>query len=1042
MSQIHLFSSQSVYELLNTFITRTKNQESNLVFVSNLAMQEWLEFEIAQTLGCSLGYEIQLSSYFLQFFQEQLESEAKQLKTIPSSYHLLFPILTLLKEQDDLRNAFTTKNIHKSQGSSQLIYLVQSLSQLIYEMSLYNVLPSNPKFEELPEGVKEIFIQICGEKNQQGRFCFHSQISQDLLERIAQESFSQKHLTFFLVSTLPGELFSFFRKVCSKVPIDVYFLSPSAHPWFYCEGKGAYGQELLSNWFLDSIDRLGRPFAQFLFDHALQTQEMYNVEFIPDGAIVDYVTFPFKEGDATVLKKLKADFLSMRVNLSFNSEIKELTQSSLFDNSVQFHLCSSKNEEVDCVIQALSNWLKENPQYSWKDVYVVAPEINSYRAAIHYFCHRYEIPYFFWEEPKEEFIAWNEALDQWTRFAWNGAKISDFQKSFQNIYGRDLFGFSKQDQDVFSELVDLGLKWGWDIEHRNRVLCEEVENFSSSSTVVGSWKWALDRLIQTQLFHERTSSNRRWSAQELQSSLVRFERLGSWVRAITSNEEKNIFEWINCLDEQLASSALKEDFFCLFRSELFKLVNEDNLSLKLSFKEFWELFKILCEKVSYKNSQSPGDALRFSSMNPMRSIPAQCIAIMGMNESSFPRSTKTLFTMKSFSPTMSTYDRYSFLELILSTQERLVISLSPNEDEDENQPSSVVYDLYRYIAQNLYSETEFLVQEKVTSSKNVEKKNRGIARFVNFKKSETPCVTNISFDELKQIAKRPIEAYFKHQFNCKVPSTFFDSHRYIDTRDRFRSSFWREKIEANSKLEQIEKYQAYLDPGKNGILDRVQKGKIEEELQWIDPTKNRESPSCYFFNYSQNLLYGHKSFKDLGHGNRAYPAIEVALAERGTFYVEGVLPMQMFYKAQLPIKNYRDLLQWWPSILAYCLCEDQRCFEGKDFSKQEQTFFLDLTKVDIHLAWKEWLTWTQDALVSPCPYLPIWLDKMKKGNFQAILDEFSQWKSAGSELSDYAFHDFLSGFSSEDFSQWLKVWEERFKKDFNSLLIAMGENHG
>jgi exodeoxyribonuclease V gamma subunit len=94
-------------------------------------------------------------------------------------------------------------------------------------------------------------------------------------------------------------------------------------------------------------------------------------------------------------------------------------------------------------------------------------------------------------------------------------------------------------------------------------------------------------------------------------------------------------------------------------------------------------------------------------MLPMRSIPFKVVCLMGMNDDSYPRQTKTLgFDLMAKNPkpgdrSRRKDDRYLFLETLLSARERLHISYVGQsiQDNSPRPPSVLVSELLDYIDQ-------------------------------------------------------------------------------------------------------------------------------------------------------------------------------------------------------------------------------------------------------------------------------------------------------------------------------------------------------
>jgi len=130
---------------------------------------------------------------------------------------------------------------------------------------------------------------------------------------------------------------------------------------------------------------------------------------------------------------------------------------------------------------------------------------------------------------------------------------------------------------------------------------------------------------------------------------------------------------------------------------------ESQFSGKLTVNVIIEyLKKALSESGSGRDFVS--GSLTFCEMLPMRSIPCRVICLLGMNDSAFPRKSKTLsFDLTSASPkrgdrSARDEDKYLFLETLVSARENLYISFTGQSmnSSDKLNPSVVVSELIEY----------------------------------------------------------------------------------------------------------------------------------------------------------------------------------------------------------------------------------------------------------------------------------------------------------------------------------------------------------
>ncbi|HEV8051350.1 MAG TPA: hypothetical protein VGP47_02565, partial [Parachlamydiaceae bacterium] len=110
------------------------------------------------------------------------------------------------------------------------------------------------------------------------------------------------------------------------------------------------------------------------------------------------------------------------------------------------------------------------------------------------------------------------------------------------------------------------------------------------------------------------------------------------------------------------------------------------------------------ETTTYKESNL--NSVRFSTLLPMRAVPAKVIVLMGMGDGTFPRSdqinTLNLLQENSgtdYSPSQVDFDRYIFLESILSARQYFILSYESQEPGNAKlqSPSLLIKELVGYL---------------------------------------------------------------------------------------------------------------------------------------------------------------------------------------------------------------------------------------------------------------------------------------------------------------------------------------------------------
>jgi exodeoxyribonuclease V gamma subunit len=276
-------------------------------------------------------------------------------------------------------------------------------------------------------------------------------------------------------------------------------------------------------------------------------------------------------------------------------------------------------------------------------------------------------------------------------------------------------------------LLDLNVRWGYDANHRQEVL-EEQQPISEQN----SWQQALDRLwlglttrdSSEQLYHQRLpydgvegtgDSHRLGVLQQLIQRLWQLhermqqnrpiaqwkQELQAWIRDWFSveREQEPALQW---LQEQLSSL------------DKMAILNEqsEGSTEPISAEVFIELINQHVLSKRHAVSRMAGCAV-ISSMVPMRGIPAKVVALVGLNEDTFPGSDPTNpFDAMQDDPrpgdrSRRLEDRQLFADAILSAQDRLLITYtgSDQRNDDTIPPSSLVTELIDVL--NALSDEEY-----------------------------------------------------------------------------------------------------------------------------------------------------------------------------------------------------------------------------------------------------------------------------------------------------------------------------------------------
>lgn len=557
---------------------------------------------------------------------------------------------------------------------------------------------------------------------------------------------------FFSISFITACEFSFLNRLSEHVPLTYCLLSPCAVFWsdirsdreatylqtYWQQKVGTFSPKIFHleeflrdrNPLLANFGRLGREMACQIEESQALSHAHYilpqHVQTLNEELCHQEDLYLTETSEPlTLLHALQADLLLMRnpQNLpSFNLEEEK--------NSLQLHIAPSRRREVQILYHNLLGLIANDPSLCPSDIIVMTPQIADY------------VPYIqgvfgvensrldlqildLGMQTQSEIVQAFLQLLELSESRWNASQLLQLfeHSSFQRCHQ-----LSSSDYATIQEWVEqVGICWGEDEIHRNELLLRKhCEQGMVEETTIGTWDYGLSRLLfgLTTILDNHSQT----TLEVLPCASVDFsqgELLGKWMRLLHSLRDDlsllhdrtrmTMEDWVNyliCLldnyfqpDFNLPSSLeehedLKAQFEVLRHSARFF---KDTLFPFTSIKT--HLLTLLQQRgITYREDHL--QAVRFCSLMPLRSIPAKVIAILGLQEGSFPRPSQhsSLNLMSGeketdYCPLSTDYDRYLFLEALHAAQDCLLLSYQGygQHDGKELQPSLIVEELVSYL---------------------------------------------------------------------------------------------------------------------------------------------------------------------------------------------------------------------------------------------------------------------------------------------------------------------------------------------------------
>lgn len=449
---------------------------------------------------------------------------------------------------------------------------------------------------------------------------------------------------------------------------------------------------------LASLGKRGREFSALLLDRG-EGQEWSRYE---------------DPGEETLLACLQSDILNLRHRgrESFRKAIETT------DTSLQIHSCHSPMREMEVLHDQLLALFDANPELRPNDILVMTPDIELYAP--------YISAVFAGEHQQQGRIPFS--VSDRTEFA-NNPVVRAFVKLLE-------LGASRLPAPAVMDLLDIPLVqrrfdirpeergllqrwveetricWGIDADDRVR---QGVPAFEENS-----WRAGLDRLLlgyalpeEGPLFAGILPFNAvEGSGSQALGHLLEFaEALFAMARdlprpRLLSEWSESLIEWMNRF---LAPDEDLEQEFQALRAGLKHLAELQWLS------GFTAPVPLDVVRYALEARLAPGErgvgfltgGVTFCAMLPMRSIPFEVIALVGMGSRAFPRTQRPAgFDLIASHPrpgdrSAREEDRYLFLEAILSARAKLYISYVGQsiKDNSEIPPSVVVSELIETVEQ-------------------------------------------------------------------------------------------------------------------------------------------------------------------------------------------------------------------------------------------------------------------------------------------------------------------------------------------------------
>lgn len=739
-----------------------------IIVVPTPAIKSWLLLKFAKDpeLGVAAGLEIIYLDQALKKIQHLIDKPdsanvptrleltlaiERHIRDIITSWasfspikkNIWQPLLNYLKVSNEPFQPLTQRS------EKRLVDIAETLSKLFVDYGKYGK-SIIEKWEGEDLGWQQALWQTLFS---QGNWHYPGQIDQP--EAFAYKIPSHLVIHLFSISFLSKNEYSFYEIIANELPIYQYVISPCALFWtdlltdkethrlkkYWAKRGISWNQEqtldqylkdknpLLANW-----GKLGRKMAEQLEQNESEIHSHY---FLPEGLKKRELHFDFFDDNffwektsrpARLLDHLHADIL-----LLHNPEKQEKVPIYESDCSIQLHCAPTKQREIQILYNNLLDLMQKNPLLEPGEIIIMAPDIMDYAPYVHQIFGSSE-SLLDYQVMDLRLLSENYLIKQFWHLIdlpfgrWDS---EDILYLFECPHFQFAQKFSSEDlSQIRTWLKQTSIRWGENGLHRNELLKQRHCEPLVEDTDYGTWEDGFDKLLLGLViddFSQGTSVNIEFNQGPLLGKWIHIVRsLRQHLKHLSDGTCKSYQEWIMDL-----KGLIENYLICQSQDEeienLFEYLNEFAQAAKyipdqeVSFVAVKKHLKNFLNRHTFVYRENHLQAIRFCSLLPMRAIPAKVIAIIGMNEQDFPRTDlyNSFNLIKDspaadYWPSSTDYDRYLFLEALLSARENFLLSYTnyAASEGKEQVPSLLITELMAYIDQT-YSIQDQKVTEKI-----------------------------------------------------------------------------------------------------------------------------------------------------------------------------------------------------------------------------------------------------------------------------------------------------------------------------------------
>jgi exodeoxyribonuclease V gamma subunit len=683
--------------------------QPEIIVVQSLGMGRWLSLELAKRQGICANVRLPFPQRFLSDVFRLALPEIPESKDFDRQA-MTWPLMHALSQTVERPEFETVRNyLSGERAGLKRFQLAEKIADAFNQYTAFR-----PQMILDWDAGKENHWQaiLWRELTKQAQGLHQPALGRKLVETLKQGGSALKQLpsrvTIFGISTLPKFYLELIEALAGYIEVHLFLMEPTPQWWRDVVSVREEGRILKKqpnrtaedlhlergNTLLASMGKLGRDFLGFVadLDSALQT---------------DHFIEPC--GD-TMLSSIQKDIFELR-------DPVEKAALSGNDRSIQVHSCHSETREVEVLHDQLLSLFSNDPALQPQDIVVMMPDVATYAPFIEAVfdtpdLQNQRIPYSVGDRTARVENGIIDTFMSILELAGSRFGASSLLNILESTAVQRRFNLAQADLESIRVWIDTaGVRWGIDATHR--------EELGLPALGQNTWREGLDRLLlgyalpggNSQLFKNILPCD------EVEGSLA--EKLGNFIeftsRVFETAQElqmrRNLAGWQVTLrevvdrffdpteDVERETLQVRRVLQSLGETGAASGFDEDvDLDVLLSFLD--HAFGSAVSASGFLQG-----AVTFCALKPMRSVPFKVIALLGMNDTAYPRKpVVTGFDLITQNPepgdrSVRDDDRYLFLEGLLSAREVFYVSYIGQSIKDNSPlpPSVLVSELLDYL---------------------------------------------------------------------------------------------------------------------------------------------------------------------------------------------------------------------------------------------------------------------------------------------------------------------------------------------------------